>query len=178
MQRKPSTMRDPRHGPFTVFMFDMFYPTRRTSTRAAAAIAASLTVLAPSVGTAQTMSDYMWKKRPIVVFAPSDGDARYVRQKLAITGNRTAFLDRDVVVVYVVGGTVSHDLGAGPGLSAAALRTRFRASEGAFRVLLLGKDGGIKLDSPVTITAVDIFSEIDRMPMRRDEARKRSTTKP
>jgi hypothetical protein len=136
--------------------------------------AASLSSIAP----AAAMSDYQWKKRPVVVFAPSEGDARFVRQKAVFNGARTNFLDRDVVVVYVTGGSVSHDLGAGPGMSAAALRTRFRASEGAFRVLLIGKDGGIKLDSPVPLTASDLFGEIDRMPMRRDEIRKRSTDKP
>jgi hypothetical protein len=134
-------------------------------------------VLAMPVRDAGAMTVYQWKKRPIVVFSPSDGDARFVRQKAIINGARTGFLDRDVVVVYVVGGTVSHDLGPSPGISGSALRSRFRASEGAFRVLLLGKDGGIKLDSPQPIAASDLFAEIDRMPMRRDEIRRRSTDK-
>lgn len=131
-----------------------------------------------AAGSAAAMSDYQWKKRPIVVFSPSESDARFVRQKAIISGARTNFLDRDVVVVYVNGGTVNHELGAGPGMSAAALRSRFRASEGAFRVLLIGKDGGIKLDSPSPLAASDLFAEIDRMPMRRDEIRKRSSDRP
>jgi hypothetical protein len=124
---------------------------------------------------AQAMTVYQDRKRPIVVFAPNDSDARLTRQRQAILGARTGFLDRDVVVIYVTGGTVSHDLGPPPGMSGSALRSRFRASEGAFRVLLVGKDGGIKLDSPTPVTAADLFAEIDRMPMRRDEIRRRST---
>jgi hypothetical protein len=140
---------------------------------------AALLAVAVSAGQpADAMTAYQWKKRPIVVFAPADNDARLVRQKSIINGARTGFLDRDVVVVYVVGGVASHDLGPGPGMSGAALRTRFRASEGAFRVLLVGKDGGIKLDSPAPIAAADFFSEMDRMPMRRDEIRRRATDRP
>ena len=127
---------------------------------------------------AAAMSDYQWKKRPIVVFSPSETDARFVRQKAILNGARTGFLDREVVVIYVVGGAMRHDFGPGPGMSGSALRSRFRASEGAFRVLLIGKDGGIKLDSPAPIAAADVFAEIDRMPMRRDEIRKRSTERP
>jgi hypothetical protein len=147
----------------------------RDVTRSLVLMVAALALM-PSAASA--MSVYQWKKRPIVVFAPSESDARLVRQKATINGARTSFLDRDVVVVYVIGGVASHDLGPGPGMSGAALRSRFRASEGAFRVLLVGKDGGIKLDSPAPIAANDLFGEIDRMPMRRDEIRKRATDKP
>jgi Domain of unknown function (DUF4174) len=138
---------------------------------------ATLGALTLIPGSALAMSDYQWKKRPLIVFSPSDSDARLIRQKAAINGQRTSFLDRDMVVVYVIGSSMTHDLGPGPGMSGAALRSRFRASEGGFRVLLVGKDGGIKLDSPAPLTATDIFNEIDRMPMRRDEIRKRSSDK-
>lgn len=147
----------------------------RDLTRRSLALLALAAGLAPRAASA--MSAYQWKKRPIVVFSPSESDARLVRQKSIINGARTGFLDRDVVVIYVIGGVASHDLGQGPGMSGAALRSRFRASEGAFRVLLIGKDGGIKLDGPSPITSADLFGEIDRMPMRRDEIRKRATDK-
>jgi hypothetical protein len=121
---------------------------------------------------------YQWKKRALVVFAPSASDARLTRTKAMIGGNRTALLDRDLTVVYVVGGELSHDLGPPPGMNAAAVRTLYRASEGAFRVLLIGKDSGIKLDSSQPIAFADLAAEIDRMPMRRDEMRKRSSDRP
>ena len=121
---------------------------------------------------------YQWKKRPLIVFAPSAGDARLARQKTIVGGNRTAFLDRDVVVVYVVGGEATHDLGPPPGMSAGALRTLYRASEGGFRVLLVGKDGGVKIDSAVPLAAADVFAEIDRMPLRRDVMKTRSIVRP
>lgn len=139
-----------------------------------AAAGATFTAVPP----AAAIETYRWKKRPVIVFAPSDQDARLVRQKSIVGGNRTAFLDRDIVVIYVVGGTLSHDLGPGPGVNAGALRSKFRIGEAGFRVLLVGKDGGVKIDSPTPLAAADLFAEIDRMPMRRDEIRRRSTERP
>jgi hypothetical protein len=144
-----------------------------TSRRIFALLLAALAA-ASSAPARADMVQYQWKKRPLVVFAPSDQHPGFVRQKTIVGGNRTALADRDMVVVYVAGGSVSTDLGAPPGMSAAALRSMYRASEGAFRVLLIGKDGGIKIDSPTPLAATDLTAEIDRMPMRRDEVKRRS----
>jgi Domain of unknown function (DUF4174) len=138
----------------------------------------SLAALASATGPAAAIPAYQWKKRALVIFSPSASDARLSRIKVMIGGNRTALLDRDLAVVYVVGGELSHDLGPPPGMNAGAVRTLYRASEGAFRVLLIGKDGGIKMDSSVPMSASDLMAEIDRMPMRRDEMRKRSSDRP
>lgn len=132
-----------------------------------AAIAASL----PSAG--MTMSAYKWKKRPLVVFAPSDGDPGLARQRAIVAGLGPAFQDRQIVVVYVVGNTVSADLGPGPGIGAAALRERFGVAASAFRAVLVGKDGGIKISSGTPIASSPLFATIDAMPMRREEKRTR-----
>ena len=129
-------------------------------------------MLAPLTSTADAMAGYKWKKRPLVVFAPSAGDPGLAKQRAIVAGLRPAFQDRQIVVVYVVGEQVSTDLGDGPGLGAAALRSRFGVGVGAFRAVLVGKDGGVKLSSGKPIAAGTLFSTIDAMPMRRDETRK------
>jgi Domain of unknown function (DUF4174) len=147
-------------------------------TRRAALLSVAVVTVTAAARPAAAIPAYQWKKRALIVFSPSMSDARLSRMKAMIGGNRTALLDRDLTVVYVIGGELSHDLGPPPGLNAGAVRTLYRASEGAFRVLLLGKDGGIKMDSPQPISAIDLTAEIDRMPMRRDEMRKRSSDRP
>jgi hypothetical protein len=119
------------------------------------------------------MSSYTWKKRPLVIFAPSDSHGDLQRQRMIVAGARGGFLDRDMVVVTVVGDRVQADLGGGPGQSASRLRERFGVASGAFRVLLVGKDGGVKLSSSSPISAGTLFGTIDAMPMRIDEMRRR-----
>ncbi len=106
----------------------------------------SLLVLAAASGPAAAFDDYVGRKRPMIVFAPNAEHPSFVLQRNVINGNRIGFSDRDLVVVYVIGSEVKTDFGAGPGLSAAAIRQRFRISEGQFRTFLVDKDGKLKLE--------------------------------
>lgn len=117
---------------------------------------------------AEAMSGYKWKFRPVVVFAPP-GHPGLGRQRQIVTALRPAFLDRNIVVVYVSGNSVSVDLGPPPGLSADALRRRFGVAPSEFKALLVGKDGGVKLTSARPFPAQTLFRTIDAMPMRIDE---------
>jgi hypothetical protein len=141
------------------------------SRTAAVVAAALLPVLTGDVAVA--MSAYIWKKRPLVVFAPASGGSALDAQRAIVAGNRAGMAERHMVVVYVIGDSVSSDLGGGPGMSASALRSRFGVSAGAFRAVLVGKDGGSKLSSSSPLSAGTLFSTIDAMPMRRDEMRRR-----
>lgn len=58
--------------------------------------------------------------------------------------------------------------------TARSLREEFGVSQGEFRVILIGKDGGIKLKRQSQTRLEDIFSLIDAMPMRREEMRQKS----
>lgn len=122
---------------------------------------------------AEAMNGYRWKKRPLVVFAGSATDPSLARQRAVVAANRAAFAERDMVIVYVVGDDVSSDLGGGPVLSASAMRARYDVGGAAFRAVLVGKDGGVKLTSSKPLGDGVLFSTIDVMPMRRDEMRKR-----
>ena len=137
-------------------------------------VATSVWLVLTSVVQAQALLPYQNKKRPLIVFAPSEQHASLMRQKAAINGFRTALSDRDLVVIYVVGEAVNAEFGAKPGMSAASLRSTYRASEGVFRVLLIEKDGRTRVDSAAPLSANDIIAELDRVPTRRDVVRQRS----
>ena len=54
------------------------------------------------------------------------------------------------------------------------LRTQLRAAAGDRRVILIGKDGGIKRRAELDTDLREIFRQIDAMPMRRAEMRTKS----
>lgn len=128
-----------------------------------------LTVLLSARGMA--MSEYLWKNRPLVVFAPSDQDQLLVAQKQIVQSSRAGFVERDMVVIFVSGDGAQTVLGPDPGQSAQTLRQRFGVASGQFRSILVGKDGGVKLASSSPIAAEQLFRLIDSMPMRRQEMR-------
>jgi hypothetical protein len=53
--------------------------------------------------------------------------------------------------------------------SVQAIRKRFGVKVGTFQVLLIGKDGGVKLRSSGPVSMKDLFGLIDSMPMRQQE---------
>jgi hypothetical protein len=106
--------------------------------------------------------------RLIVVFAPSRDDPRLVHQQALLRQSQTGMADRDVHVIEVVGDTV-----AGAHEYAAALRQRYAVPRSRFGVVLVGRDGGVKLRSAEAIVPRQIERTIDAMPMRRQEMAER-----
>ncbi len=95
----------------------------------------------------------------VVVGRPSD--PRVARQRASLEQDAAALRERDVVV---------RDL-----TPEAARRERPELgvrSRAAFEVLLVGKDGGVKLRRDKPVTAAEIAALIDTMPMRQDEMRR------
>jgi hypothetical protein len=135
-----------------------------------AAVLAGL-LLPPATVTA--MDSLRWTTRPLIVFAPESAAANLSRQRQIVAANRAGFVERDMAVLVVTNEGVSADLGKKPVQHAAALRRRYGIAPEQFRVLLVGKDGGVKLSSSEPIAASRLFSVIDAMPMRRQEMHQR-----
>jgi len=145
-------------------------PMKHLSAGAIALALASTVVAGPH--TAAAMTDYKWKYRPLVVFAPNGQTGFLNRQRQIVAANRTGLIERNMVVVWVIGDRVTADLGPAPRVRAADLRNRFGLSADGFHAVLVGKDGGIKLSSSSPLGPAMLFGTIDKMPMRQNEMRR------
>ena len=107
-----------------------------------------------------TLDSFLWVARPIVVFADTPADPRMQQQLDMLRAEIDRLADRDVVVL------VDADPAAkGP------IRSRLRPR--GFQLVLIGKDGGIKLRKPFPYSVREITRTIDKMPMRQQEIRDR-----
>ena len=95
--------------------------------------------------------------------------------KVAITAQKEEVLDWDLVVFEI--------LETGPSFintaqidthMAEAIRKKFDVPPGLFTVILVGKDGGVKLRQNPEVKLKDIFALIDAMPMRQQEMRQKA----
>lgn len=134
----------------------------------------SFACLAASAAVAIALGDYAWRYRPLLVFAENANDLRLAKQVAIVTRNKRAFEERDIVVVVVQSMAARAILGQSASLSAVALRDRYRVGSRDFRVLLVGKDSGVKLSSNSPVSAHRLFGTIDSMPMRQKEMQNRS----
>jgi Domain of unknown function (DUF4174) len=124
--------------------------------------------------TSFSLSSQKDKNRVLLVFSPNAQNPDYQKQMQFFASEETAFRDRDLVLVQVLAKGESQVNGEEiDQASGAKLRDRFGIGEGDFRVILVGKDGGEKRTDTTPVKPKAIFSEIDAMPMRRQEMRDR-----
>lgn len=111
-------------------------------------------------GTQVELSDFLWTSRPLVIFADSAADPRFVQQMDLINEQLDDLRERDVIVL------TDTDPDAD-----SALREQLRPR--GFMLVLVGKDGGVKLRKPAPWHVREITRVIDKMPMRQQEVRDR-----
>ena len=144
------------------------HPSRRYLPGALAVIVlATSAVLLPARAVAAELSDYLWQRRPLLVFTPSEGDPRLVETMRRIEATRCDFADRDMVLGRIVTeGASTLDGQAIDTGQARQLFSEFRIGAKDFSVVLIGKDGGEKWRVNGVPDLQTVYGVIDGMPMR------------
>ena len=106
------------------------------------------------------LSEFVWEKRPIIVFADSPNDPNFGLQMDNLEAQIDELAKRDVVVL-----TDTDPAAQGP------LRRELRPR--GFMLVLIGKDGGVKLRKPFPYDVRELSRSIDKMPLRQQEIRDR-----
>jgi hypothetical protein len=126
--------------------------------------------LMPARAAAAELSDYLWQRRPLLVFAPTENDPRIVETMRRIEASRCDFVDRDMVLgLIVTEGTSTLDGQVVDTNQAQQLLSEFGIGADSFSVVLIGKDGGEKLRVNDVPDLQAIYAVIDGMPMRGGE---------
>lgn len=118
------------------------------------------------------LDQFKWKNRIFLLTASSAFDREFVQQLKLLSGNDDALADRNLIIIQLLSESLS--LIEGELLSsenAAEIRSRFEISKKGFEILLIGKDGTVKLRSDKPVSSEDLFALIDSMPMRQREMR-------
>ena len=115
-------------------------------------------VFAPLSAVAEDLSQYLWEKRPLVVFADTENDPRFIRQLELLEEDADSLKERDVIVITDTDPDEPSELRI-------SLRPR------GFMLVIIGKDGKVKQRKPAPWSAREISRAIDKMPLRRDEMR-------
>jgi hypothetical protein len=103
------------------------------------------------------LDELRWKNRILVISAPSTENSAYSQQLKYTSQEQAEFKERDLVTI---------DLAQHPNSS---ICRSLGLDAATFNVLLIGKDGGVKLRSPNPVTPRELYELIDAMPMRQRE---------
>lgn len=104
------------------------------------------------------LSQFKWKKRPVVVFAESDLDPAFVDQMNKLRARPDELVARDVVVITDTQPEPISDL-----------RRKLRPR--SFMLVLMSKDGTVNVRKPFPWDVREISRSIDKMPIRKREIR-------
>jgi hypothetical protein len=123
------------------------------------------------------LSQFQWKNRLLFLFAPNRSHPLFDALQKSIAIEQAEVEDRDLVIFEILeSGSSSMDTRDLDSQVAQSLRDKFDVRGDQFSVILVGKDGGIKLNRQEQTRLEDIFALIDTMPMRREEMRQKSRT--
>lgn len=118
--------------------------------------------------------NYLWQKRLLVIFTPDSNNTPFQEQITELATDPAGLKERDILIWQItanksvkVGETYKAHLASAP------FYREYGVSEKEFTVLLIGKDGEVKLQRDQPIQRDTLFETIDAMPMRQREMGKR-----
>ncbi|MBX2826989.1 MAG: DUF4174 domain-containing protein [Flavobacteriaceae bacterium] len=138
-----------------------------------------LLVLVLGVGLAMAqkseLEHYKWENRLVLIFSEGLEDDKFLNQIKEFEDVDDELSDRKLLLIHVqrdnykfLNRDTSHDNMA---ISFSGLFKKHMKGEEDFKLLLIGLDGGIKLESSEIVKKQRLFDLIDSMPMRRTELR-------
>ena len=125
---------------------------------APAAAETSRPALPPVAAADVALADFLWLKRPIVVFADSANDPAFQTQLRYLADDPGELIKRDVVILTDTDPAV-------PSEARQSLRPR------GFSMVLLEKNGQVMLRKPLPWSVREITHAIDKFPLRQQEIR-------
>ena len=123
---------------------------------------------------AQDISGHKWKNRVLIILSDEDSRDQLDQQVNILQNDPEGLTDRKLVIYSVKGDTYRKGINSNEWVHGSNTLESFKDSENHFKVILMGLDGGIKINQSEVLSLDELFSTIDAMPMRRNELRTRN----
>jgi hypothetical protein len=120
------------------------------------------------------LTQFQWKNRLLFLFAPDSNNPLFKKLQSEIIAQKAEVEDRDLVVFEVLErGPSRMNTSQLDRQMADSIRDRLAIPQVTFTLILVGKDGGIKLKRNDQANLDEVFELIDSMPMRKNEIRQK-----
>ena len=134
----------------------------------------ALTAWTPRETLSMDLTKFQWKNRLLFLFAEDANDPFFKDLQSQIMAQKAEVDDRDLIVFELPAKGPAR-MGAKPldQQQADSLRNHFGIPNDTFSLILVGKDGGIKLKRRDQVDLREVFGLIDSVPMRQREMRQK-----
>jgi len=129
-----------------------------------------LTVWVPKEILSMDLTQFQWKNRLLFIFAKDVNNPLFKELQSQIAAQKADLEDRDLIVFEVPAqGPARMNTNPLDRKEANSIRNHFAVPSDTFSLILIGKDGGIKLKRSDQVDLSEVFGLIDSMPMRQRE---------
>jgi hypothetical protein len=130
----------------------------------------ALMTFVPRDATSMDLKQFQWKHRLLLIFAMDENDPPFKKLQDEIIAQKAEVENRDLLVFeFFERGLSRMNTTPLDSVEVHSIRKHYEIPQSAFKVILIGKDGGVKLKQDDTVSLEVIFERIDAMPMRKNE---------
>jgi hypothetical protein len=138
-------------------------------------ISVALTICTPKETMPMDLTQFQWKNRLLFLFAEDASHPLFRNLQSQIMVQKAEVDDRDLIVFEVPArGPARMNNTPLDRKDADSIRTHFAIPSNTFSLILVGKDGGIKLKREDRVDLREVFGLIDSMPMRQREMQQKN----
>ena len=129
----------------------------------------AVSMLGALMGSAQDLSKYRWENRLILLLTEDENNSTFQSQLAVFRKDLTGLNERRLIIYQVMPGEFKTGLNGDNKIKSDRLYNDYKKTDSGFEVILLGLDGGIKLQQDELLQLERLYAIIDAMPMRRRE---------
>ena len=138
-------------------------------------IMVALIICATSETLPMDLTQFQWKNRMLFIFAQDGNHPLFKDLQIQVVAQKAEVDDRDLII-FELPAKGSTRMGTTPldRQQADSIRAHLDIPGNTFSLILVGKDGGIKLKREDRVDLSDVFGLIDSMPMRQREMQQKN----
>ena len=121
----------------------------------------------------QDLSKHQWENRVLQIFTDDKNSDAFKHQIAILSEHKKGLEERKLVVYQFSKNEVTKNFNEVWSASNSLFKKYVKDNE-RFKVILLGLDGGIKLEQNSILSPEKLFAIIDGMPMRRNELKRKN----
>jgi len=120
---------------------------------------------------AQDLSKHQWQDRLVLIIAEDENNEKFQLQIIQLQNQKPGLKERKVIIYQIL--PVRYNIGFQKKSweNSAELYKKYKQKNNDFQVILIGLDGGKKLEQTKLLSTNKLFNTIDSMPMRQNEMR-------
>ena len=118
----------------------------------------------------QDVKKHKWENRVLLVFTHKKNDEIFNKQISNLLKEKKGLTERKLIIYQFVKDQYSINFDS-KWLLFSLKKSKYKTESENFKVVLIGLDGGVKLEQTSFLSTKKLFIIIDGMPMRRNEIR-------